>query len=117
SADPERPRIGALRVRRAGVCGLLSSCSAYHARTGATLELMSSYPPIRPPARLLLGPGPSMVAPRVYQALAQPLVGHLDPYFFEVAEEVRKLLGYVFSTNNAFNLAISGTGSSGMEAA
>ncbi|HZT29349.1 MAG TPA: alanine--glyoxylate aminotransferase family protein [Bryobacteraceae bacterium] len=79
--------------------------------------MQEEYPPLRPPARLLLGPGPSMVAPRVYQALAQPIVGHLDPYFFEVAEEVRKLLGYVFSTNNAFNLAISGTGSSGMEAA
>ena len=73
--------------------------------------------PLRPPARLLLGPGPSMVAPRVYEAMRQPIVGHLDPYFFEVAEDVRKLLGYVFSTRNEFNIAISGTGTSGMEAA
>ena len=58
-----------------------------------------------------------MVAPRVYEALAQPLVGHLDPYFFEISEEIRSLLGYVYSTNNQFNLAMSGTGSSGMEAA
>lgn len=58
-----------------------------------------------------------MVAPRVYQALAQPIVGHLDPYFFQVADEVRQLLGYVFSTSNTFNLAVSGTGSSGMETA
>ena len=73
--------------------------------------------PLRPPARLLLGPGPSMVAPRVYEALHQPIVGHLDPYFFEVAEDIRRLLGYVFSTANEFNIAISGTGTSGMETA
>lgn len=58
-----------------------------------------------------------MVAPRVYQALARPIVGHLDPFFFDLSEEVRKLLGVVFSTKNEFNLAISGTGTSGMEAA
>jgi alanine-glyoxylate transaminase/serine-glyoxylate transaminase/serine-pyruvate transaminase len=58
-----------------------------------------------------------MVAPRVYAAMAQPVVGHLDPFFFQVADEVRTLLGYSFSTANTFNLAISGTGSSGMEAA
>ena len=72
-------------------------------------------PPLRPPARLLLGPGPSMVAPRVYEALRQPIVGHLDPYFFEVVEDIRRLLGYAFSTANEFNIAISGTGTSGME--
>ena len=58
-----------------------------------------------------------MVAPRVYQAMSQPVVGHLDPFFFQVAEEVRSLLGYVYSTKNTFNLATSGTGTSGMECA
>jgi alanine-glyoxylate transaminase/serine-glyoxylate transaminase/serine-pyruvate transaminase len=58
-----------------------------------------------------------MVAPRVYQALAQPVVGHLDPFFFEVIEDIRQLLKPVFSTQNDFNIAVSGTGSSGMEAA
>ena len=58
-----------------------------------------------------------MVAPRVYEALSQPLVGHLDPYFFELSEQVRSLLGHVYSTKNEFNIAVSGTGSSGMEAA
>jgi alanine-glyoxylate transaminase/serine-glyoxylate transaminase/serine-pyruvate transaminase len=58
-----------------------------------------------------------MVAPRVYEAMAQPVVGHLDPYFFQVAGDIRALLGRVFSTRNDFNLAVSGTGSSGMEAA
>ena len=58
-----------------------------------------------------------MVAPRVYQAMSQPVVGHLDPFFFQVVEEVRSLLGYAFSTSNQFNVALSGTGSAGMEAA
>ena len=58
-----------------------------------------------------------MVAPRVYEAMRQPVVGHLDPFFFQVADEIRSLLGYAFSTKNQFNIAISGTGSSGMEAA
>jgi alanine-glyoxylate transaminase/serine-glyoxylate transaminase/serine-pyruvate transaminase len=75
------------------------------------------YPPIQAPKRLLFGPGPSMVAPRVYAAMGQPVVGHLDPFFFQTSEEIRKLLGYAFSTKNEFNMAISGTGSSGMEAA
>jgi alanine-glyoxylate transaminase/serine-glyoxylate transaminase/serine-pyruvate transaminase len=74
------------------------------------------YPPIQAPKRLLFGPGPSMVAPRVYAAMGQPVVGHLDPFFFQTSEEIRKLLGYAFSTKNEFNMAISGTGSSGMEA-
>jgi alanine-glyoxylate transaminase/serine-glyoxylate transaminase/serine-pyruvate transaminase len=69
------------------------------------------------PQRLLFGPGPSMVAPRVYEAMRQPVVGHLDPFFFQVTDEIRSLLGYAFSTSNQFNVAISGTGSSGMEAA
>ncbi len=57
------------------------------------------------------------MAPRVYEALGQPIVGHLDPYFFEVVEDIRRLLGYAFSTANEFNIAISGTGTSGMETA
>jgi alanine-glyoxylate transaminase/serine-glyoxylate transaminase/serine-pyruvate transaminase len=49
--------------------------------------------------------------------MSQPVVGHLDPFFFQVVEEVRTLLGYVYSTKNRFNVAISGTGTSGMETA
>src|SRR5690242_13212234 len=76
-----------------------------------------TYAPLQAPKRLLFGPGPSLVAPRVYEAMSQPVVGHLDPFFFEVTEEIRSLLGYAYSTGNSFNLATSGTGSSGMEAA
>src|ERR1700693_5061065 len=79
--------------------------------------MSQTYPPLQAPPRLLFGPGPSMVAPRVYQAMSQPVVGHLDPFFFEVTEQVRSLIGYDYSTPNQFNMAMSGTGSSGMEAA
>ena len=79
--------------------------------------MSSNLEALRAPRRLLFGPGPSLVAGRVYDAMAQPIVGHLDPYFLEVLEEARSLLGYVFSTQNSFNFPISGTGSSGMEAA
>ncbi len=69
------------------------------------------------PKRLLFGPGPTQVEPRVYQALSQPIVGHLDPYFFEVAGVVRELLRNTFGTKNELTIPISGTGSSGMETA
>jgi alanine-glyoxylate transaminase/serine-glyoxylate transaminase/serine-pyruvate transaminase len=76
-----------------------------------------SFSTIQAPKRLLFGPGPTMVEPRVYEALSQPVVGHLDPYFFEVAGEVRELLRQVFGTRNALTIPVSGTGSSGMETA
>lgn len=69
-----------------------------------------------PPERLLLGPGPSDVHPRVLRAMAVPLVGHLDPYFLQCMEEVKDLLRLVFGTRNAMTIPISGTGSAGMEA-
>jgi alanine-glyoxylate transaminase/serine-glyoxylate transaminase/serine-pyruvate transaminase len=72
---------------------------------------------LEPPKRLLFGPGPAMVEPRVYEALGKPVVGHLDPYFFEIAGGVRQRLRHVFGTTNEVTLAISGTGSSGMETA
>jgi len=70
-----------------------------------------------PPARLLLGPGPSMVHPRVLKAMSTPLLGHLDPKFLEIMNEVQALLRAVFQTQNPFTVAVSGTGSAGMEAA
>lgn len=68
------------------------------------------------PHRLLLGPGPSMVHPRVLRALADPLVGHLDPVFLSVMNDVQTLLRAVFRTSNRFTIALSGTGSAGLEA-
>lgn len=69
------------------------------------------------PRRLLLGPGPSNVHHRVLQALATPLVGHLDPSFLNVMNDIQALLRRTFSTINQFTIALSGTGSAGMEAA
>ena len=70
-----------------------------------------------PPRRLLLGPGPSLVHPRVLQAMATPLLGHLDPVFLGVMNDIQILLRRTFATANRFTIAISGTGSAGMEAA
>ncbi|HSF68404.1 MAG TPA: alanine--glyoxylate aminotransferase family protein [Nitrospiraceae bacterium] len=69
-----------------------------------------------PPRRLLLGPGPSMVHPRVLRALSMPLLGHLDPAFLALMDDIQTLLRIVFETKNRFTIAISGTGSAGMEA-
>jgi len=69
-----------------------------------------------PPRRLLLGPGPSLVHPRVLRALSSPLVGHLDPLFLDVMNDIQTLLRMVFETQHPFTIAISGTGSAGMEA-
>lgn len=67
--------------------------------------------------RILLGPGPSMVPPRVLRSMSTPLVGHLDPEFITLMQEVQQLLRYVFQTKNELTVPISGTGSAGMEAA
>jgi len=65
--------------------------------------------------RLLMGPGPSLVHPRVLAAMSRPLVGHLDPQFLRLLDKVQAMLRQVFRTNNALTLPISGTGSAGME--
>src|SRR5580658_7940969 len=78
---------------------------------------INSLPPLQPPRRYLFGPGPSMVHPRVYEALAKPIVGHLDPYFIQVMGEVQQLLKLAYGTVDGATLVISGTGSAGMEAA
>jgi alanine-glyoxylate transaminase/serine-glyoxylate transaminase/serine-pyruvate transaminase len=75
------------------------------------------FPALQPPRRYLFGPGPSMVHPRVYEALAKPIVGHLDPYFIQVMGDVQQLLKTAYGTNDGATLVISGTGSAGMEAA
>ncbi|NOS81890.1 MAG: alanine--glyoxylate aminotransferase family protein [Nitrospira sp.] len=69
-----------------------------------------------PPRRLLLGPGPSMVHQRVLRALSTSLLGHLDPAFLALMDDIQALLRIVFQTKNRFTIAVSGTGSAGMEA-
>lgn len=70
----------------------------------------------QPPQRLLLGPGPSMVSQRVLDALARPTLGHLDPAFVGLMDEIKLLLRYAFRTQNALTFPISAPGSAGMEA-
>ncbi|WP_257297624.1 alanine--glyoxylate aminotransferase family protein [Haloarchaeobius sp. FL176] len=72
---------------------------------------------LTPPNRTLMGPGPSDVDPRVLRAMSTPLVGHLDPSFIEVMDEVQDLLRYTFRTDNQWTIPVSGTGSAAMEAA
>lgn len=79
-------------------------------------QVATSYPPLAPPRRYLFGPGPSMVHPRVYEALSKPIVGHLDAYFFQVMEDIQQLLKPVFGADDGTTMVISGTGSAGMEA-
>ncbi len=67
------------------------------------------------PQRVLMGPGPSDVPPRVLEAMSRPTIGHLDPVFLELMDRVRARLRTVFSTENEMTIAVSGTGSAGME--
>lgn len=77
---------------------------------------MQTYTDLNTPERILLGPGPSMVHPRVLQAMAHPLLGHLDPQFVTLMNEVQDLLRCVFQTENEVTFPVSGTGSASMEA-
>lgn len=69
-----------------------------------------------PPRRILMGPGPSDVSPEVLAAQARPTVGHLDPLFVGMMDEVKSLLQYAFQTSNTMTVALSAPGSAGMEA-
>ncbi|MUL11207.1 pyridoxal-phosphate-dependent aminotransferase family protein [Aliivibrio fischeri] len=68
-----------------------------------------------PPKRTLMGPGPSDISPQVLQALSRPTIGHLDPLFIKMMDEVKELLKYAFQTKNDFTIAVSAPGSAGME--
>lgn len=78
---------------------------------------VSTIDELTPPDRTLMGPGPSEVNPRVLRAMSTPLVGHLDPAFIEIMDEVQELLRYAFRTENKWTIPVSGTGSAAMEAA
>ncbi len=76
-----------------------------------------TFPPLESPGRLLLGPGPSSIHPRILSAMAAPLVGHFDPYYYQVMAETQTMLRPVFGTSNPLTLIIPGTGTAAMEAA
>lgn len=75
------------------------------------------YPGLNFQPRVLLGPGPSMVHPRVLRAMSAPMIGHLDPYYLEIMDRIQEMLRAVFVTENELTLSISGTGSAAMETA
>jgi alanine-glyoxylate transaminase/serine-glyoxylate transaminase/serine-pyruvate transaminase len=68
-----------------------------------------------PPVRTLMGPGPSDVHPRILEAMARPTIGHLDPRFIDMMDEMKALLQYAFKTSNELTLPVSAPGSAGME--
>ncbi len=68
-----------------------------------------------PPVRTLMGPGPSDVNPRILEAMSRPTVGHLDPVFVEMMDEMKVLLRYAFQTKNELTMPVSAPGSAGME--
>jgi len=71
--------------------------------------------PFNPPVRTLMGPGPSDVHPRILEAMSRPTIGHLDPAFIQMMEEVKTLLQYAFQTRNELTMPVSAPGSAGME--
>lgn len=83
---------------------------------GRVANMSTGFGSLNPTQRVLMGPGPSDVSARVLRALAAPTLGHLDPEYLKIMDETRQLLRQVFQTNNEMTLAISGTGSAGMEA-
>src|SRR5579863_2292483 len=85
--------------------------------TANIFDLPKSFPELQPATRLLLGPGPSNVNSRVMRAMAAPVVGHLDPDFVRVMDDLKRLLRGVFRTANEITFPVSGTGSAGMETA
>jgi alanine-glyoxylate transaminase/serine-glyoxylate transaminase/serine-pyruvate transaminase len=76
-----------------------------------TMKITSFYPT----PRTLMGPGPSDVSPRVLSALGRPTIGHLDPEFVQMMDEIKVLLQYAFQTKNELTMAVSAPGSAGME--
>ncbi|MEZ9393242.1 alanine--glyoxylate aminotransferase family protein [Vibrio splendidus] len=81
----------------------------------SNLTLTTAIESFYPPHRTLMGPGPSDISPQVLQALSRPTIGHLDPLFIAMMDELKQLLKYAFQTENEFTIAVSAPGSAGME--
>jgi alanine-glyoxylate transaminase/serine-glyoxylate transaminase/serine-pyruvate transaminase len=78
-------------------------------------RIMTTSNELNPTGRFLMGPGPSDAHPRVLKAMATPLIGHLDPEFIKIMDEVKDMLRRLFKTKNDLTFAVSATGSAGME--
>jgi alanine-glyoxylate transaminase / serine-glyoxylate transaminase / serine-pyruvate transaminase len=107
-----------IHARRAAQGRAGRSPSRRHTERGpAVATSASSFAELKVPTRILMGPGPSNVNPRVMKAMVTPMIGHLDPEFIAVMEEIKKLLRMVFRTGNEITFPVSGTGSAGMQTA
>lgn len=78
---------------------------------------LSGFPEVAAPMRVLLGPGPSMVDPRVLRMMSSPVVGHMDPTYLALMGKIQELLRYTFQAENPLTLSMAGTGSAAMETA
>jgi alanine-glyoxylate transaminase/serine-glyoxylate transaminase/serine-pyruvate transaminase len=90
---------------------VLSAAEARH-QNKDKLQMTESF---QPPVRILMGPGPSDVSPRILEALSRPTIGHLDPEFIRLMDEIKGLLQFAFQTGNELTLPVSAPGSAGME--
>ena len=77
---------------------------------------MDDFPTLNPPERLLCGPGPSNIDPRVLEAMQRPMLGHLDPDFHKILEDLVELLKAAYRRDDGLTIALSASGTSGMEA-
>src|SRR3989475_7529106 len=80
-------------------------------------EMSEQIGELRAPYRLMMTPGPCSIDPRVYRAMATPLVGHMDPWFKGCMDETQVLLRQIFQTENRVTMPLSASGSGGIEAA
>ena len=80
-----------------------------------TASAEKGYTSFHPPYRRLMGPGPSDIHPRVMEALGRPVIGHLDPDFVHLMDEIKALTQYAFQTHNRLSMIVSAPGSAGME--
>src|SRR5258706_13756101 len=83
---------------------------------GQSKAYENTIPEVNPSYRLLLGPGPCNVDPRVLRIASAPQLGHIDPEFFDILEETAQFLRWVFQTKNKMTLCVSGSAFSGSEA-
>ncbi len=97
------------------ICLLLKQNFFNTFETNRNFNLSTMIKELNPATRVLMGPGPSDVHPRVLKAMATPLIGHLDPQFIQIMDEVKDMTRQLFQTGNQITSVISATGSAGME--
>uniref|UniRef100_A0A183BM69 Alanine--glyoxylate aminotransferase n=1 Tax=Globodera pallida TaxID=36090 RepID=A0A183BM69_GLOPA len=103
--------------KRVSIAGLLTRCMANSSFSATVAPPHRLLRPMHINEKKLFGPGPSNMPPLVQEGLMQPLLGHMHPEFFEIMDDVKAGIQYIFQTENALTFAVSGTGHAGMECA